>query len=231
MGDAITKTKLKLSSQAIKDVPASWQFKWIIWRQLLTNSSFFTKIECPKDWLNMKICRCNSVWIRQLKHPDTRACYQTRREWATGSETFRWINPCTQQNTTGCSAQLAVGGAEESASSRAWVAFTIPVKMLFSSPSCSTRPSPLRKWEKAEMFYVFCLPPLTPAHSPTHGALCCSSRHRCEGHTKMSQTSSSYQAFLRFTSAHSGNKVRVVFNGPTSNKSHSNYWVALLVSP
>lgn len=59
MGDAVTKkppdkTKLKLMSQTIKDVPASWQFKWIIWRQLLTQTAAFSP--------SLNVQRIGSSW-------------------------------------------------------------------------------------------------------------------------------------------------------------------------
>lgn len=40
-------------------------------------SSFSSKTECLRSWLNMKIYRCNSVWIRELQQTDMGAHYQT----------------------------------------------------------------------------------------------------------------------------------------------------------
>lgn len=47
-----------------------------------SNSSFSSKTECPRSWLNMKIYCCNPVWIRELEHTDMGACYQTYEEQA-----------------------------------------------------------------------------------------------------------------------------------------------------
>lgn len=67
--------------------------------------------------------------------------------------------------------------------------------MIFSL-SCSTCPAPLsppqRQMGGGRVVLYVLSSPLTSAHSSTHGALCCSSRHRHEGHIKMHQDSSGY---------------------------------------
>lgn len=83
--------------------------------------------------------------------------------------------------------------------------FTIPVSapnpamMLFFSPILQHMPYSPEPSSKAngkrqsDVFRV--LSSLTSVHSSTHRALCYSSRHRHEGHIKMSQASSSYLSF------------------------------------